>query len=270
MTLCSLFPRLAGLCAALFIGQVQAAAESRACEPPVLGPLGRELKVAHFVQSPYDLGKDPAGVILASSCKRMPDDPGLTLAAVGWKTAKEDVKGLVVALVDEKAGTVVALLRDEFEEDASTTMNNGSLQLDTAPYLLAPGVRAFGVDFFGDEQGCGEGGLGPQRTLYVREGRTLRPVLSDLAIASSWYLRGNQPRCTEPGFTGKSVLETYDVTIALGEPGRGGWRDLVITATAHRDDHKPSRLKPLRVRVPYDGKTYLLDAYRKAYDHWRR
>ena len=263
---------LPALIACLLVQALPAhAADNRECGPSVLGPLGRELKVAHFVPAPYDFGKDPAGVILASSCKRAPDDPRLTLAAVGWTTSQEDTKGLAVAIVDESAGAVVALHREEIEEDAGTRMNNGSLRLDTAPYDLAPGVRAFGVDFFSDEQGCGEGSLGPRRTLYVREGRALRPVLQDLAIAESWYLRGNQPRCVSDQREAETaVLESYDVTIALGAAGRNGWRDLALTVTARRDDHKPSRLKPLHVRVPYDGDAYPLAPFGKAYDQWRK
>jgi hypothetical protein len=267
-------PRLPTLLAAALLVHALpalAAAEDHGCGPAVLGPLGRELKVAHFVPSPYDFGKDPAGVVMTSSCKRLPDEPALTLAAVGWDMHKEDTKGLAVAIVDEAAATVVALHREEIDEDASTRMDNGSLRLDTAPYQLAPGVRAVGLDFFSDEQGCGEGSLGPRRTLYVREGRTLRPVLEDLGIAESWYLRGNQPRCvSDPHEAETAILERYDVTIALGAAGAGGWRDLVLTATPRRDDHKPSTLKPLRVRVPYDGHAYALDAFNKAYAQWRK
>ena len=248
-----------------------AAAENHECGPAVLATLGRELKVAHFAPSPNDFGKDPAGVVLASSCKRMPGDPRLTLAAVGWDTHEEDTKGLAVAIVDEADGAVVAVHREEVDEDASTRMNNGSLRLDTAPYELAPGVRAFGLDFFSDEMGCGEGKLGPRRTLYVREGRTLRPVLQDLAVAESWYLRGNQPRCVSDQHEAETaILESYDVTIALGAPGKGGWRDLALTVTARRDDHKASRLKPLHVRVPWDGQSYPLDAFDKAQAQWRK
>jgi hypothetical protein len=247
------------------------AAGNRECGPPVLAVLGRTLKVAHFEPAPSDFGKDPAGVVLASSCKRKPDEPALTLAAVGWGTRHEDTKGLAVAVVDEAAASVVALWQDEVEEDAATRMNNGSVRLDTAPYELAPGVRAFGLDFFSDQQGCGEGVLGARRTLYVREGHALRPVLQDLAIADALYVRGNQPRCVDdPHDAETAVIETYDVTIALGAPGKRGWRDLALTATAHRDDGRPPRRKPLHVRVPFDGHGYSLDAFRDAYWQWRR
>ena len=244
------------------------AAESQECGPAVLATLGRALKVAHFAPGPDSDGKDPAGVVLVSSCKRMPDDPRLTLAAVGWDAHEKDAKSLVVAIVDEAASTVVALHQDEILEDATTQVHEGVLRLDTAPYDLAPGVRAFGVDFVNDNPGCGEGGIGPSRTLYVREGKTLRPVLQDLQISGYTYLRGNQARCvSDPHDSETAILEDDAVAIGLGAPGKGGWRDLVLTVTARRSDHKPSR-KPLHVRVPYDGSTYDLTAFNKADAEW--
>ena len=248
----------------------QAAGERQDCAAPVLATLARELKVAHFVPGPNDNGTDPAGVVVASSCKRMPADPRLTLAAVAWDAHEADNKALAIAIVDESAGTIAALLKDDINEDAATQVDSGSLRLDTAPYELAPGVRAFGLDIASEDRSCGEGGMGPSRTLYVREGRTLRPVLEGLTINQWWWLRGNQPRCDgDPKDAAAAILEDYVVTIGLGAPGKNGWRDLVLTATSKRSDHKPAR-KPLHVRVPYDGHVYDLKAFTKAYDAWRQ
>ena len=254
------------------LAQVPAAhaAESQECGPAVLATLGRELRVAHFSPGPDDDGKDPAGVVLVSSCKRMPNDPKLTLAAVGWDVHKPETKALAVAIVDEAAASVVALHQDEIDEDATTRVVRDTLRLDTAPYDLAPGVRAFGVDFVNDNPGCGDGGIGPSRTLYVREGKTLRPVLQDLYVSTWMYLRGNQPRCvSDQREADNAILEDDALTIALGAPGKGGWRDLQLTVTARRSDHKPTR-KPLHVRVPYDGNTYDLTAFNKAEAAWSK
>ena len=259
-----LFLSVAPLSAAL------AAEASQECTPPVLAALGRELKVAHFALGQENFGQDPAGVVIATSCKRMPDAPGLTLAAVAWDAHEPDNKALAIAIVDESAGTITALLKDDIYEDAATHVDSGSLRLDTAPYELAPGVRAFGLDIASEDRSCGEGGLGPSRTLYVREGRTLRPVLEGLTINQWWYLRGNQPRCDgDPKDAAAAILEHYAVSIGLGAPGKNGWRDLVLTATSKRSDHRPAR-KPLHVRVPYDGHAYDLKAFTSAYDDWRK
>ena len=247
-----------------------AAPANQECGPAVLAQLGRALKVAHFVPGPGDDGKDPAGVVMASSCKRMPDDPRLTLAAVAWDAHEADSKALAIAIVDESTGSVAALLKDDIYEDAATQVNNGSLRLDTAPYELAPGVRAFGVDIFSSDRSCGDGGSGPSRTLYVRDGKTLRPVLAGLTMSEFTYLRGNQPRCVADRKEAETaIIEDDDVAIALGAPGKNGWRDLMLTETARRSDHKPTR-KPLHVRVPYDGDAYDLKAFGKAHDQWRK
>ncbi len=247
----------------------RAADDNPACGPAVLAALGRALDVAHFAPGPGDDGADAAGVVVASSCRPLPDDAGLTLAAVAWDAHAEDSKSLVLAVLDA-AGSPVALLRDEIGEDAATQVVGGSLRLDTAPYKLAPGVRAFGLDVAATNGGCGEGGSGPTRTLYVREGRTLRPVLEGLVTSEYWYVRGNQPRCvSDPHEADTAIVEDFKVTIGLGTPGKGGWRDLVLTATSRRSDRRPGR-PPLHVHVPYDGKTYPLDAFDKAWAAWRR
>ena len=246
-----------------------AAEASPVCPPALLATLGHELKVAHFAVGVDNFGKDPDGVLIAMSCKRMPDDPRLTLVAAAWDAHEADSKAIAIAIVDESTSTVVALKRDEIDEDAATQVNASSLRLDTAPYELAPGVRAFGLDIVSEDRSCGEGGMGPSRTLYVREGRTLRPVMEGLTINQWWWLRGNQPRCSTPKEAASALLEDYAVTIGLGAPGRNGWRDLVLTAASTRSDHKPGR-KPLHVRVPYDGTAYDLKAFNKSYDDWRK
>ena len=43
------------------------ATDSQDCPAAALGLLGRELKLAHFVAAPDAGGKDPAGVVMASS-----------------------------------------------------------------------------------------------------------------------------------------------------------------------------------------------------------
>jgi len=261
--------RLLGLSALFLAMQSQAATPGKDCDPAVLALLGKTLAVERFAPGPGLPGGDPAGVIVAASCKRQPDEPTHTLAAVAWDARQADSKALVVAVVDDAARSVLALLRDEIDDAAPLQVNNGSLRLDTAPYTLAPGVRAFGLDVFHSDGSCGEGGSGPVRTLYVREGRTLRPVLAGLTLSEWQYLQGNQPRCTAPGETAPAILEDVDVTIGLGAPGQGGWRDLVLTATSRRSDHQPGR-RPLRVTLPYDGRAYPLAAFDKAWQRWRR
>jgi len=265
-------PRLSSLAALLLATAAalpaQAAAEDAECGTAALAVLGRELGVEHFVPGPAGAGHDAAGVVAASACRPMPDAPRLTLAAVAWDAHGEDSKALAVAVLEDDA--VVALLKDEIAEDAATQVTRGSLRLDTAPYRLAPGVRAFGVDVLPTDGSCGEGGPGPTRTLYVRDGTSIRPVLAGLAMSEFWYVRGNRSRCVaDPREAETAIVEDFKVGIGLGVPGKAGWRDLVLTATSKRSDHKPGR-PPLHVHVAYDGDTYPLEAFQKAWTAWRR
>ena len=266
----SLLPRLACV-PALLLGAAGAHASPEvACSAEVFATLGHQVRTAHFTPGPPDFGTDPAGVILASSCKRMPNDARLMLAAAVWDAGKPDAKSLVLALIDEASSTIVASFQDEIDEDAVTHVNNGSLRLDTAAYQLAPGVRAVGLDIFSSEGGCGDATLGPTRSLYVRDGKALRPVVAGLYLHPSWYLRGNQPRCvSDPKEAETAITEDDRVTIALGAPGKGGWHDLMLTATATRSDNQPVR-PPLRLRVPYDGDAYPMVLWVKAFEQWRK
>ena len=264
------FLRLACMAAPLLSGAAAHASNEQPCGAEVLAALGRQVKAAHFAPGPNAFGTDPSGVILSSACKRMPNDPRLTLAAVAWDAGKPESKSLVLAVVDEATSAIVTSLRDEIYEDATTKVHNGSLRLDTAAYELAPGVRAFGLDISSDNPDCSESGLGPQRSLYVRDGETLRPVVAGLPLSQYWYVRGNQPRCVSDQKEAETaIVENFKVTVELGAAGKGGWRDLVMTATSSRSDHGPVR-KPLHVRVPYDGDAYPLVTFVRAYDAWRK
>ncbi len=261
-----LLPTLALLLAAT-VPAARAAEAEQACSAKVFAMLGKTLKVARFTPGGRMAGGD--GVVVASACKPLPEDPRVTLAAAAWDAGDESSRELVVAELDEAGGTIVALHHGQIDEDASTHVDDGALRLDTAAYDLAPGVRAFGLDLVSESRACGEGGEGPSRSLYVRQGREIKPVLQGLAITSWWYLRGNEPRCTGPQPTEQPLVEDYRVTIALGAPGRGGWRDLQLTATSTRSDHRPGR-KPLHVRVPHEGDGYSLTAFDKAFQQWKQ
>jgi hypothetical protein len=159
--------------------------------PGRAGALGRALKVAHFVPGPGDDGKDPAGVVMASSCKRMPDDPRLTLAAVGWDAHEADSKALAIAIVDESAAR--SHCKDDILEDAATQVNERQPAPGHRALRLAPGVRAFGVDIVSDNRAAAKAASARRaRSTCARARRCARCCR---ASRSAVYLRGNQPRC---------------------------------------------------------------------------
>ena len=230
---------LALLFATLAVG-VATPAWSAPCGPAVFTAIGERLHVPRLA----------SGELVASSdCKAMPDDPRITLAVVTWDDghAKDYTKGFVVAEVDEAAGRVVADLAGETYADASTPLGSG-VRIDTAPYLLAPGVRAFGVDMDQRVPRCADGGVEEERTLYVREGRRLRPVLLAQPMSGGWIVEGN---CGDT-----EVKQRFDVTIAIGSHTSHGWHDLAITTAFTLSDGEPSARKAERSHVAYDGRAY--------------
>jgi hypothetical protein len=157
---------------------------------------------------------------------------------------------------------VVASLREDFVQDALTVIRPGVFHVDTAPYLLAPGVRAFGIDTAHTEgPRYADGGVGPSRSLYVREGAQVRCVMADLDLGGWAYLPGHE------GWRDGAVdvqQENFATVIAIGPQASHGWHDLLLTSTSDR------ARRPLHVRVPYDGHAYPLKGYEDAYARWLR
>jgi hypothetical protein len=123
-------------------------------------------------------------------------------------------------------------------------VSGNSLRIDTARYDLAPGVRAFGIDVssLGMSSSAAEAGSSDGRTLFVREGATLRPVLTGFQLkAWSWPGR-DDPRGPEP----------HVHTLAIGSHG---FADIVVTDSAHREplDYP---LGGIRYTLRYDGSSY--------------
>jgi hypothetical protein len=212
---------------------------------------------------------DDGGLIAAASCKAMPDAPDTTIAAVAFDTnhvgpnsGGGDIRQ-IVALV--KGGEVVAATRSTIEQDVLTEV--GSFHIDTAPYWLSPDVRAFGVVFDSSARGpsCADAAADQELTLYVREGRTLRPVFGTNLYG--WV--NTDPNSCGAGLEGEHDADAY-MTIAVGKTISHGFADLALSARVTRNDQKSQqRLETAkytkRIVLHYDGKTYGVNMYR---DFW--
>ena len=218
------------------------AQEEQICTGAQLDVVSRFLKLP-AVPDDADRGyfNVPQGTIMAAACKRRPEQPGVTLVALAWQADKPasaadepGTKSLLIAAMDEAQGRVLASRRETIEEDASVRVDSGSLWIDTAAYTLAPGVRAFGVDFTsGYIPHCNDGFTGAIRTLYVQEGAAIRPISAPLTI-SGWEILKRNDRCgNDPGPT---VIE-YDVaSISVAPTSTNGWHDLIVTNTGTHEE----------------------------------
>lgn len=124
------------------------------------------------------------GAAIAAACKVWPHDRRTLLSAVVFDTGNAEQKTLAVAMVDAGSGRVERSYETEVVVDSAVDFGERSLSIDTAPYELARGVRAFGLRFTSAAggPGCADGISRDELTLFVPDGTTLRPVLQGLAM----------------------------------------------------------------------------------------
>ena len=212
------------------------------------------------------------GLIVAAACKAMPNAPGTTIAAIAFETSHVDHPHQgrsrsilqIIALVE--AGKVVAANRSDIEEDASVKFSRGSYGIDTARYILSKDVRAFGVVFNSTaSNGCPDGGLGNELTLWIREGKNLRVVFeTPLYRWARWSDCRNtdvefEHSCNPSGC--EEWREDATMTISVEKSSSHGFADLAIIA--HVNCVKVEGFlcsatgkRTVRKVVKYDGQHY--------------
>lgn len=188
--------------------------------------------------------------VISLACARHPVHPELTIVALfhelSWAPASNDVyrAGFAVAVIDIQRKGVLSTYRSEIEEDGSTRIRGGGgLRMDTARYYLTPTLRAFGVRLNIDHSPrYAEGGSSDRLTLFVEEGKKLRPVLSDLAM-TSWEMLDSSG-CFDQQENSKlpCVIEDQTRTVTVAPDSTNGWRDLeLVTTTTEREGNKPGK-----------------------------
>ena len=255
---CLLLLSSLGFVRTLAWAQPQVNGGATACHPLTLERIGKHFGLGDFAY-PRD-GMYPSaengGLIVAGACKSWGANNARTLAAFAYDAGIQYQKTLVLAVTDASTHRVLAAYRGDLPEDAASEVTHDALRLDTARYALSQTTRAFGlrVDSFRDH--CAfEGGFNDELTLFVVEGKTLRPVLTE--TLSHWsYGPGN--RCG-----GEAAPRTdAQVVISVEPTSSNGFADLKLTAT--RSDKK----KPVSAIVRYDGERYDLKPWKKAFGAW--
>lgn len=249
----------------LFTATAHAQEETPPCTDKTLAAL------AHVAHIDGVIADAPDGMVIAHACKRMPGEAGTIIAVAAFGHELDDdaygagTKQQVIALVEAASDRVMAWSQAEVQEDAVTHVGGSSYRIDTAPYRLAPGVRAFGIVFHSDARGpsCPDASAENELTLWIRDQRTLRPVLG--TNLDGWV--SVEGTACGPG-SGAALSESAHITIGLERTTTHGFSDLSLTAhitstvrTASRDFHDgPSRIK--RQVLKYDGKSYGNDMFR--------
>jgi hypothetical protein len=216
---------------------------------PACDEQGRALASRFLIKSHLDrdiVTTEPS----VQDCKVWPGREHLDLAVFIYDTPINDEKRMLVALVDLNKDRIVASYWTKVDADATTPYHAGSVTLDTAAYHLKPGVRAFGIDVETRTSAAQESGGGPERTLYVREGSQIRPVLQRMSMARWEYINGYQPYLNTED-SPRPVTEEFTYTISIAPSVHNGYADLRITRRSSEAKHRPvSQL------LRYDGRQY--------------
>ena len=212
------------------------------CENSVTSLIGKSLEVDNFSY-------------IKNACKRWPKDKSITITAFAYDSGVEYQKSLIVALIDIQKSVVVATYRGVIQQSSGDTVEN--LEIDTARYDLAPGVRAFGVDVMQSLNiRCAIGRSGPYRTLYVQEGKNIRPILADQPM-SRWAYYGETNPCDDKE-TGHEYAETETFTIGMTKEITNGYYNLVINQTTSFSNSDKTRInkgvRPIKP-LPFDVRT---------------
>lgn len=221
----------------------------RRCDGATLELIATEFGLSHFFYHGNDesASEELAGNIISGVCKSWPTDKSRTIAGFIYDADVAGEKALMLAVVDVAKGHVVASYQSTVPEDGATRIADYSLKLDTAAYILSKNTRAFSIrldTFF--ERCTYDGGYNNVLTLFVIDGKQLRPVLSDLNMSEWSYESGN--RCGGEEVARKEV----NLAIAIAPTKSHGFADLFITAKNNDGQLLYSG------RVRYDGKTYNL------------
>ena len=194
------------------------AAES--CDSQVIASVGEHFNIKNFNSG------DENGVIMAATCKTWPFKDNVVIAALAYaadpkeKSDMESKKGLLVLTMDNHSRTIISSYRDTIEEDAITSVQQDSFQLDTARYQLSKDVRAFGLRFRSGApwpRGA-EHTWDDQLTLFVPSGSELRPVFK-------YFM--NVQRSLDGSI---DAWESASLSISIEKTASNGYADLKISA----------------------------------------
>ena len=174
-----------------------------------------------------DFGDD--GDVIGLECKPHPLHPEQTLVAMFHNLEdSEDEKGFAFAVIDVEQKRVHRIYRDTIQQDATTRISGSSVKIDTAPYNIAPGVRALGVRLNIDHgPRCAEGGSNNYLRLFVEDGEKLQLVLKDLPM-NLWTIIDGTGFCG--GADQEYTVDDVSLKISVLSTVTEGWHDLEVTA----------------------------------------
>lgn len=202
--------------------------------------------------------------LTASACKTLPNQPEVTLISYIFPNNGEqnDDMSLPISLwrVELFSQEQVRYRFEEvIEEDASIRIGSSSIWLDTAPYLLAKGERAFGVRLdIGYGPSCADGYRSRFLHLFRKHNGTLQHIMNGAPMLHTYIRKGT------PCSPGAIDLERGVSYIQVLPGMSNGLHDLRIvtkakTETVQQDGStQTSSQRTLSTTLRFDGHEYPL------------
>ena len=240
------------------------------CDARTLALVGRHVQAANFAEPKLGQAPDAGAMVAAAACRAAPAYHG-RLVAAAYRSGHQDELLLVIAVIDSTTGQVGASFKGNLDTDAGVKIVSGSLWLDTAGYDLAPGARAFGLDVTsGAPRGCAGVGSGARRSLFVSQGRFIRPVLQDLPMSEWALIQRGKSSCGDSSAPDLTIAENFTAALGLAPTSTRGYRDLLVTGSAARDDGRVDERPPFRAVLKWDGRIYSIEEQQRAWTAWRQ
>lgn len=254
--------------------------ENSNCDEATVAAVGKHLRMNSFSY------RDTGGIIIIGVCKVWPTDKEITIVVFVSSGGAGHSDDLTIAMINNRNAKVVASYHEALVNSFTPRINvdTDKLRIDTAQYDLAPGVRAFGLDVIpgpNRKRYCGEDEIGTIRTLFVRDGETIRAIFLDgLPLSFRRFIQGD-PECTNERSTASgpsAIVENIDIKIGIGKVFTNGYANLLITAVSSNSDRSQPKRKTLHHELRYDKNiynnrdigSYQMPYIEEALDQWRR
>lgn len=167
--------------------------------------------------------------IAFSACKTDPNNKDRLFVVIGYKPPayKEfDDLPYVVGVFHQKSRRTSSYLKSHLVVDATVWIENTHIEIETARYNLAQGVRAFGVRINASHSPrCAEGGSSNELSLFVEYGPKLRRLFGP--VDTNYFNIVAGPVC-DNGRPGETVVHEWRLVLAIGANKTNGFRDLVL------------------------------------------
>jgi hypothetical protein len=239
--------------------------EQERCPDAIVESVGKFFRLDHFSypQSGYYPSVENDGLIVAGVCKPMPNDASRVIAAFAYDAKVEYEKKLLLVVYDNTRKRVISSYSDILaDDDPATKVGPYSIKIDTARYVLTENTRAFGLRLnTRSGRNCGDVTSGDELTLYVMEGRKLRPVFFATMRRG---LLGRAGSAEVMGGCGFNMEIDSEKTISIEKTATHGFADIRLTAKVtwgflspdEPPATDPNSPKPLSRIIKYDGKRY--------------